>query len=130
VIIQATIEVVNAMSMIQNLSQSLHLQQQQLQALEAAVAAATRLWQFPREKRTVDYLDVLTSQRDLLEARNRLIDIKLRQLSAIADLYQALGGGTAIVCPPMPHHPRSARPRKTVPNRSGPSKRLIPATRR
>jgi len=46
------------MSMIQNLSQSLHLQQQQLQALEAAVAAATRLWQFPREKRTVDYLDV------------------------------------------------------------------------
>jgi NodT family efflux transporter outer membrane factor (OMF) lipoprotein len=108
VIIQATIEVVNAMSMIQNLSQSLHLQQQQLQALEAAVAAATRLWQFPREKRTVDYLDVLTSQRDLLEARNRLIDIKLRQLSAIADLYQALGGGTAIVCPPAAAVPPAA----------------------
>jgi NodT family efflux transporter outer membrane factor (OMF) lipoprotein len=100
IIIQATIDVVNRMSMVQNFTQSLQLQQQQLQALEAAVVVATKLWQFPREKRQVDYLDVLTSQRDLLEARNRLIDIKLQQLSAVAGLYQALGGGTVIVCPP------------------------------
>ena len=90
------------------------------------MAAATRLWQFPREKRTVDYLDVLTSQRDLLEARNRLIDIKLRQLSAIADLYQALGGGTAIVCPPAAAVP----PRGGESAARGSCTPACPATRR
>jgi outer membrane protein TolC len=100
VIIAATIEVVNRMSMLQNYTQSIEVLQRQLQALEAAVASATRLWQLPREKRQVDYLDVLTSQRDLLEARNRLIEARLQQLNALAGLYQALGGGTAVVCPP------------------------------
>jgi NodT family efflux transporter outer membrane factor (OMF) lipoprotein len=100
VIIDATIDVVNRMSMLQNYTQSIEVLQRQLQALEAAVASATRLWQLPREKRQVDYLDVLTSQRDLLEARNRLIEARLQQLNALAGLYQALGGGTAVVCPP------------------------------
>ncbi len=100
VIIDATIEVINRMSMVQNYSKSLELKSYQIQSLEAAVTAATRLFNAPREKRQVDYLDVLTSQRDLLEAQGRLIENKRQQLTAIVNVYQALGGGTAIQCPP------------------------------
>ena len=38
-------------------------------------------------------MDVLFSQRDLLDARRVLIETKLEQLTAIVDTYQALGGG-------------------------------------
>jgi hypothetical protein len=38
-------------------------------------------------------MDVLFAQRDLLEARTRLLETKQQQLSAIVDAYQALGGG-------------------------------------
>lgn len=100
VIIDATTEVINRMSMVQNYGRSIEVRREQLKSLEAAVSAATKLWQLPREKRQVDYLDVLTSQRDLLEARSRLIDTKRDQLTAIVNVYQALGGGTSILCPP------------------------------
>jgi NodT family efflux transporter outer membrane factor (OMF) lipoprotein len=100
VIIDATIEVVNRISTVQNYTRSIDIKTQQLQSLEAAVKTATTLFYLPREKRPIDYLDVLTSQRDLLEARSRLIDTKRQQLSAIVNVYQALGGGTAILCPP------------------------------
>jgi outer membrane protein TolC len=100
IIIDATIEVINRISMVQNYTKSIEVKTLQLQSLEAAVASVTQLWQLPREKRMVDYLDVLTSQRDLLEARSRLIDTKRQQLSAIVNVYQALGGGTSILCPP------------------------------
>lgn len=111
VIIDATIELINRISMVQNYTRSLDIKKQQLQSLEAAVTAATNLWQLPREKRQVDYLDVLTSQRDLLEARSRLIDTKLQQLSAIVNVYQALGGGVSILCPPQDGVPGTVAPR-------------------
>ena len=40
-----------------------------------------------------EYLDVLTAQRDLRDARMALIDTKVEQLTAIVNTYQALGGG-------------------------------------
>lgn len=102
VIIGATIEVINRMSMVQNYSKSLEIKTQQLQSLEAAVTTAQTLFKNRRlgDPHPVDYLDVLTTQRDLLEARSRLIDTKRQQLSAVVNVYQALGGGTSILCPP------------------------------
>jgi NodT family efflux transporter outer membrane factor (OMF) lipoprotein len=102
VIINAFTEVVNQLSRVQNYSRSIELKRQQLQALELAVASATNLFQNPRiaEKGQVDYLDVLTSQRDLMDARTVLINTKRQQLAAIVSVYQALGGGSLVSCPP------------------------------
>lgn len=40
-----------------------------------------------------DYMEVLLTQRDTLEANMELIETKQKQISAVVDLYRALGGG-------------------------------------
>jgi NodT family efflux transporter outer membrane factor (OMF) lipoprotein len=102
VIIDATIEVINRVSMVQNYTSSIALKRQQLQALEASVAIVNKLYLRTRlgEATNVTYVDVLFAQRDLLDARMVLIDTKRQQLSAIVNVYQALGGGSAVLCPP------------------------------
>jgi NodT family efflux transporter outer membrane factor (OMF) lipoprotein len=88
-IINAHVEVVNALSMASNLESSIELKKLELQSLEASVENAMRLFQNARG----DYIDVLLAQRDLLEAKTDVIETKQRQLSAIIRAYQALGGG-------------------------------------
>jgi len=39
------------------------------------------------------YLDVLTAQRSLLNARDAEVQARLARLNAALSLYQALGGG-------------------------------------
>ncbi len=91
VILNAFTEVVNRVSKVQNYSKSIEIKKEQVKALEASVDAASKLFQaaFPG----VDYIDVLFAQRDLWEARLLLIETKQQQLSAIVNVYQALGGG-------------------------------------
>lgn len=108
VIINAVTEVVNRLSAVENYSRSLEIKRQQLQSLEAAVDFASKLFQAARG----NYLDVLTSQRDLLDARTVFIDTKRQQLSAIVNAYQALGGGSVVLCPPPVPHPDAAQPHR------------------
>ncbi|WP_231749701.1 TolC family protein [Tautonia plasticadhaerens] len=89
-ILEAFTEVVNRLTEVQNYSESVALRKQQLASLEAAVDVANQLFQFAR----TEYLDVLTAQRDLRDARTALIDTKEQQLTAVVNAYQALGGGT------------------------------------
>lgn len=93
VVLNAFTEVVNRVSMVENYTQSIEIKKQQLQALEASVESARRLFQNPRVEEQVEYLEVLLAQRDLRDARMALIDAKRQQLSAIVNAYQALGGG-------------------------------------
>ncbi len=102
VIINAVTEVINRMSKVQNYRSSIEIKKQAVQALEASVAAATNLFQNPCGDNRVDYLDVLTAQRELVEARRLLIDTKKEQLSAIINTYQALGGGGYLFPIPIP----------------------------
>lgn len=88
-VLTAFTEVVNSVSRAENYRKSIELRKLQLQALEASVDSATKLFQNAR----AEYTDVLFSQRDLMDARMDLIEAKRRQLSAIANAYQALGGG-------------------------------------
>jgi NodT family efflux transporter outer membrane factor (OMF) lipoprotein len=88
-ILNAFTEVVNRVSKVQNYGQSVEIKRQQIAALEAAVAAAGKLFQAAR----VEYLDVLTAQRDRNDGRIVLIETKQEQLAAIVSAYQALGGG-------------------------------------
>jgi multidrug efflux system outer membrane protein len=89
VVLNAFTEVVNRVSMVGNYSRSIEIKRQQLEALEASVDTATKLFQAAR----AEYVEVLLAQRDLLEARMVLIETKKEQLSAIVNVYQALGGG-------------------------------------
>ena len=102
VIINAVTEVINRLSKVENYRRSIEIKKQQVQALVASVVAATSLFQNPRGETRIDYLDVLTAQRDLWEARRVLIDTKREQLSAIVNTYQALGGGGYLFPIPIP----------------------------
>ena len=89
VILNAFTEVVNRMTMVENYGKSIEIKKQQLEALEASVETASKLFQNAR----AEYVEVLLAQRDLLEARMVLIETTKQQLSAIVNAYQALGGG-------------------------------------
>lgn len=88
-ILTAHIEVVNHMAMVENFGRSIETKKQQLAALESSVDAASKLFQSARG----EYLDVLLSQRDMMEAKMILIETKQQQLNAVVNTYQALGGG-------------------------------------
>ena len=89
-ILEAFTEVVNRLTEVENYSKSVALKKQQMSKLEGAVDVANQLFQFAR----TEYLDVLTAQRDLRDSRTALIDAKEKQLTAIVNAYQTLGGGT------------------------------------
>jgi NodT family efflux transporter outer membrane factor (OMF) lipoprotein len=92
-ILNAFTEVVNNLAGAENYRLSVELKKQQLAALQTSVAVAGNLFQSDR----VGYLDVLFAQSALLDARTELVETKLKQLSAIVDAYQALGGGGALL---------------------------------
>jgi NodT family efflux transporter outer membrane factor (OMF) lipoprotein len=106
VIINAVTEVVNRVTRVENYGQSIEIKKGQVQSLEAAVEAATSLYQLPRAEVPIDYLDVLTAQNELFVAIRDLIEIKGEQLFAIVNTYQALGGGAYMlpIVQPVPLH--------------------------
>ncbi|MFG0335792.1 MAG: TolC family protein, partial [Maioricimonas sp. JB049] len=85
----AYIEVINHLTKVDNYRQSIDAKQQQLEALEASVDVASKLFQNAR----AEYIEVLLAQRELMEARMTLIETKQQQLQAVVNAYQALGGG-------------------------------------
>jgi outer membrane protein, multidrug efflux system len=98
VILNAYTEVVNHVFKVQNYSNSIEIKKQQVESLSRSVNIAGQLFQrafAPAEDpgRRANYMDVLFAQRDLFDARMILIETKQQQLSAIVDVYQALGGG-------------------------------------
>lgn len=88
-ILTAYIEVANQLSNINNLEKSYALRAQQVQALTQSIDISTRLFKSAR----ADYMEVLLVQRDALESRIELVETKRRQMNAVVNIYQALGGG-------------------------------------
>lgn len=88
-IINACAEVANQLANIDNLDKNYQLKRQQVDVLVKSIDVANQLFKSAR----ADYLEVLLTQRDALEARKELIETKQKQISAIIDLYKALGGG-------------------------------------
>lgn len=99
VILDAFSEVVNRVSMAENYRRSVEIKKQQLQALRSGVSAANDLYQAAR----AEYIEVLTAQREYVEARMVLIDTKRQQLAAVINAYQALGGGCNFSAGPAPY---------------------------
>lgn len=88
-IINAYTEVVNQVSNLDNLDKSYQQKNNQVDALKQSIELANQLFQSSR----VEYLEVLLTQRDALDAEMELIETKQKQIVAMVDLYRALGGG-------------------------------------
>ena len=88
-ILNGFVEVFKQLAMIHNLEKSYALQVQQVEKLTQSIDISSRLFASAR----ADYMEVLTTRRDALEAQIDLIGNKKRQLNASVSLYQALGGG-------------------------------------
>lgn len=87
--IKAFTEVVNQLAKVQNYSKMYELKVKQVKALDEAFEVSNLLFRSAR----VDYIEALLTQRDALEAQLELVETKKHQLTAVIDLYKALGGG-------------------------------------
>ncbi len=88
-VLNAYLEVVNQLSMINNLGKSYDLKSKQVQALSQSIDISNVLFKSAR----ADYMEVLLTQRDALEARFELVETKMQQRNAYVNIYRALGGG-------------------------------------
>ena len=88
-IISAYTEVINKISNISNLEKQYALKNDQVSALNESSELVNELFISAR----AEYLEILLTQREALEAKKELIEIKLQQINGTVDLYRALGGG-------------------------------------
>lgn len=88
-ILNAYIEVVNSLSKIKNLDSSFKLKEAEVDAMVQSVEISNNLFKSTR----ADYMEVLLTQREALEAKFELIEIKMKQLNETVNAYRALGGG-------------------------------------
>jgi NodT family efflux transporter outer membrane factor (OMF) lipoprotein len=86
---EAFMESANQLSLITNLASKYELKSRQVELLEAAIEVSSRLFASAR----ADYMEVLLTRRDALDAEMELIETRQQQFSAVVDLYRALGGG-------------------------------------
>lgn len=88
-VLKAYVEVVNELSQIRNTGQAFELKSKQVEALADSVALSGQLFDSAR----ADYTEVLLTQREALEARVELVELRQTQLMAAVKAYKALGGG-------------------------------------
>jgi len=88
-ILNAYVEVANQLAKINNLKQSYDFKAQEVAALTRSIDISNDLFMSAR----ADYMEVLLTQRDALESRFDLIETKMQQMSAMVNVYRALGGG-------------------------------------
>ena len=88
-ILSAYIEVSNQLSNISNLKRSYDLESKQVQALTESIDISNVLFRSAR----ADYMEVLLTQRDAVESKFELVETRKRQMNAMVNIYQALGGG-------------------------------------
>lgn len=88
-LVTAYAEVANQLSKISNLQKSYKLKNAQVQALTQSIDISGDLFKSAR----ADYMEVLMTQRDALEARFELVETRKQQMNAVVNIYRALGGG-------------------------------------
>lgn len=109
-VLKAYVEVVNELSRIRNVAQGVDFKSKQVDALQDSASMSIQLFNSAR----ADYTEVLLTQREALEARVELVEMKQSQLIASVMAYKALGGGV-IQSPansdPTRHEMQPAKPK-------------------
>ncbi len=88
-ILNAYIEVSNLLSKIKNIDLYYQMKCNETDVLNQSIGIANLLFKNSR----ADYLEILLNQRDVLSARQELIEAKKEQLIAVVHIYKSLGGG-------------------------------------
>ena len=88
-LLNAYVDVVNQLSFVQNFGKSYQTKNKEVDILMQSVVISNSLFRSAR----ADYLEVLLTQREALESKMELIEIKEQQLRAKVNIYRALGGG-------------------------------------
>lgn len=88
-LLQAYTDVLNQMSKIKNMQQSFETKQKEVMLLDESITIANNLFQYAK----ADYIEVLLTQEEKLNAQKELVEIKMNLIGSKVDLYRALGGG-------------------------------------
>lgn len=88
-ILNAYIEVTNQLSNIDNLEKNYAMKSKQVEALTKSNDISLKLFTSAR----ADYMEVLLTQRDVLDSRIELVETRMKQMNALVNTYRALGGG-------------------------------------
>ncbi len=88
-LLQAYTDVANQLAVLENLKKSYELQSRQVEKLRESVDVSNVLFQAAR----ADYMEVLLTRRDSLDAETELVEKQKQLRSALVGIYQALGGG-------------------------------------
>lgn len=88
-ILNAYIEVVNQLSKNNNYTKSYNTKLKEVEILTQSINISTNLFKSAR----ADYMEVLLTQREALESKMELIEIRMKQMNTKVNVYQALGGG-------------------------------------
>ncbi|MGB3948142.1 MAG: TolC family protein [Bacteroidia bacterium] len=88
-ILNAYVDVLNQLAKLNNYSESYKTKSKQVDILMQSVGIANNLFNSAR----ADYAEVLLTQREALDSKMELIEIKLKQMNAKVNIYRALGGG-------------------------------------
>lgn len=88
-LLKAFTEVSNQLIKLKNLQNVFDQKSKQVETLKTATETANALFKAGR----TDYVDVLLTQRDFIEAQIELVEIKREQLQSSVGLYKAIGGG-------------------------------------
>ena len=88
-LINAYVEVRNQINSIDNLNNSFKLKSEEVSILYNSVEISNSLFNSAR----ADYMEVLLTQREALDSKLELIEIKTNQIKSYIQLYRSLGGG-------------------------------------
>jgi len=88
-VLAAYLEVQTQWAAVKNYSQSYQTKSKEAEILSQSVDISGELFKYAR----ADYMEVLLTQREALNVKMELTEIKLRQLLAKVNIYRALGGG-------------------------------------
>ena len=88
-VLNATVEVANALVKLDKLKEQRAIAIRQVEILQRAVSNAQLLF----KSDMANYLEVITTQANALQAELDLSSVQRQQLDAMVELYRALGGG-------------------------------------
>lgn len=89
IVLNAYLEVMNQLAGNKNYSESYATKSNQVEILNNSIEISNSLFKSAR----ADYNEVLLTQREALEAKMDLMEIKQKQFNAQVNIYRALGGG-------------------------------------
>jgi outer membrane protein, multidrug efflux system len=88
-LLNAYVEVNNELAHINNLEKRYSFKSKEADVQTLSISIANDLFKSAR----ANYLEVLTTQREALETKLELVEIKKRQFNTVINVYRALGGG-------------------------------------